>query len=180
MNNMGRLIRTIAIIALFFSVIACSGKEAPPLNGQAAGHFRPETLKVADTAENKLRGQVLYVPIYSNIPYIESKKFDLSAFLAIHNTDLKNPIKVTKVLYFNNDGKLVKEFLVGEHPLPPLGAVNYFIPQSDTSGTGANFLVEWLSDVPVSEPLIESIMLNLEGNRGISFLSRGKVIREMR
>jgi len=40
--------------------------------------------------------------------------------------------------------------------------------------------VEWMADTPVSEPLIESVMLNLEGNRGISFLSKGKVIREIR
>ena len=173
-------IRAIAVLALIFSMAACSGKEAPPLSDKAGGAFRHEELRVVDSETGKVRGQVLYVPIYSNIPYIERKKFDLSAFIAIHNTDLKNPIKITKVLYFDNDGRLVKNFLTAEHALPPLGATNFFIPQSDTSGTGANFLVEWLADVPVSEPLIESIMLNLEGNRGISFLSKGKVIREIK
>jgi hypothetical protein len=72
----------------------------------------------------------------------------------------------------------VKEFIDADHPLAQLAATNYYIPQSDTSGTGANFLVEWMADVPVNEPLIESVMLNLEGNKGISFLSKGKVIRE--
>ncbi len=180
MSLTGVFIRAIAVLALIFSVAACSGKEAPPLSDKAGGAFRHEELRVVDSETGKVRGQVLYVPIYSNIPYIENKKFDLSAFIAIHNTDLKIPIKVTKVLYFDNDGRLVKEFVEAEQVLPPLGATSFFIPQTDKSGTGANFLVEWISETPVSEPLIESIMLNLEGNRGISFLSKGKVIREIK
>jgi hypothetical protein len=166
------------IILTMISLSSCTGKESPPVEGKSDRTFNPGVFKVAEAGTNKVRGQVLYVPIYSNIPDRDNKRFDLSAFLAIHNTDLNNPIKITKVLYFNNDGKLVKEFIDADHPLAPLAATNYYIPQSDTSGTGANFLVEWMADVPVNEPLIESVMLNLEGNKGISFLSKGKVIRE--
>ena len=175
-NNL--FISAIILIAMAFS--ACSSKEAPPGNQKSDMPFDPKVFKVADAGSNKVRGQVLYVPIYSNIPDKNNKQFDLSAFIAIHNTDLKTPIKITKVLFFNNDGELVKEFIDAERSLGPLGATNFYIPQSDQSGTGANFLIEWIADIPVSEPLIESVMLNIEGNRGISFLSRGKVIREIR
>jgi len=170
----------VALLALIFTIPACSGKETPPVDGKGGATFHHQDLRVPDAGPGKIRGQVLYVPIYSNIPYTENRKFDLSAFIAIHNTDLTNPIKVTKVLYFDNDGRLVKEFVEQEQVLPPLGAASFFIPQTDKSGTGANFLVEWISETPVSEPLIESIMLNFEGNRGISFLSKGKVIRELK
>ncbi|MEI6313640.1 MAG: DUF3124 domain-containing protein [Syntrophus sp. (in: bacteria)] len=181
MNQSNFLVKKIIlVIFLMISLAACSGKEAPVGNEKAGQTFNPGVLTVADGGINKVRGQVLYVPIYSNIPDKDNKKFDLSAFLVIHNTDIQKQIKITKVLYFNNDGKLVKEFLAAEHSLAPLAAMNFYIPQSDTSGTGANFLVEWMADTPVSEPLIESVMLNLEGNRGISFLSKGKVIREIR
>ncbi len=174
------LLKFFLILLTIISLSSCTGKESPPSDGTAGQTFNPEVLKVADAGINKVRGQVLYVPIYSNIPDRENKRFDLSAFIAIHNTDLKNRIKITKVLYFNNDGKLVKDFLAAEHSLSPLAAMNFHVPQSDTSGTGANFLVEWLADTPVSEPLVESVMLNLEGNKGISFLSKGRVIREVR
>jgi len=40
--------------------------------------------------------------------------------------------------------------------------------------------VEWVADQPVNEPLIESIMKDLAGNVGLSFLSQGRVIREMK
>ena len=52
------------------------------------------------------------------------------------------------------------------------------VPRTDQSGTGANFLVEWISEKPVTEPLVESVMKDLGGNLGLSFLSHGKVIRE--
>jgi len=180
MNQSNCSAKILLILLMMISLAACPGKEAPVGDEKAGQTFNPGVLKVADGGINKVRGQVLYVPIYSNIPDKENKHFDLSAFIAIHNTDLQKSIKITKVLYFNNDGKLVKDFLAAEHSLSPLAATNFYIPQSDTSGTGANFLVEWLADTPVSEPLIESVMLNLDGNRGISFLSKGKIIREYR
>jgi hypothetical protein len=106
--------------------------------------------------------------------------FDVSAFIAIHNTDLDHRIRILKVLYFDNDGRLVKDFTPPNLSLAPLGATNFFIPQSDKSGTGANFLVEWVSETPVREPLIESVMINLETHRSFAFQSRGHVIRERR
>ncbi|MFA6413127.1 MAG: DUF3124 domain-containing protein [Syntrophales bacterium] len=180
MNRLSSLLKVFLILLTVISLASCTGKESPPGDGKTGQTFNPEVLKVVDAGINKVRGQVLYVPVYSNIPDRENKRFDLSAFIAIHNTDLKNLIKITKVLYFNNDGKLVKDFLAAENSLGPLAATNFYIPQSDASGTGANFLVEWLADTPVSEPLVESVMLNLEGNKGISFLSKGRVIREVR
>lgn len=56
----------------------------------------------------------------------------------------------------------------------------FTVPQKDKSGAGANFLVEGVADQPVNEPLIESIMKDLAGNVGLSFLSQGRVIREMK
>ena len=163
---------------------ACSGSESPKAqpskSANSAARFDVEQLTIKDSDKDKLRGQVLYVPIYSNVPYREKKEhLDLSAFIAIHNTDLKYPVRITKVLYFDNDGRMVRNFLPKEISLGPMAATNFYIPENDKSGTGANFLVEWLSDAPVSEPLIESVMISITG-RGISFLSKGKVIRELR
>ncbi len=128
----------------------------------------------------KVRGQVLYLPIYSNVPYFEhDKSYDLSAFIAIHNTDLFNTMKITKVLFFDNDGKLVADYLEKETILLPLAATNYFVPEKDNSGTGANFIVEWVSDSLINEPLIESVMVGLKFNQGVSFLSSGRIMREI-
>lgn len=41
------------------------------------------------------------------------------------------------------------------------------------------FIFEWMAHQPVNEPLIESVMKDLSGNSGMSFLSTGRVIREI-
>ncbi|MCK7512327.1 MAG: DUF3124 domain-containing protein [Desulfobacterales bacterium] len=110
----------------------------------------------------------------------EKQNYDLSAFLAVHNTDLKHQIKITKVDFFNTDGRLVKSFISSDQQINPLATVIFTIPKKDQSGTGANFLVEWMADQPVNEPLIESVMKDLTGNKGLSFLSQGRIIREIK
>jgi hypothetical protein len=160
---------------------ACK-KESKPEKSSNTSKFDNSTLALGNSESlKKLKGQLLYMPVYSNIPYSETgKKFNLSAFVAIHNTDLNNSIKVTKVLYFDNGGNLVANYLPKDSILKPLATADFFIPERDQSGTGANFLVEWLSDSLVNEPLIESVMIGLTTGQGVSFSSAGKVLRERR
>jgi hypothetical protein len=128
----------------------------------------------------KVSGQVLYLPVYSNMPYqIDTLKFDMSAFLAIHNTDLSSKIRLTQVLYFNQNGKLVYNFLEkGSISIDPLATKDFYIPYDDQSGTGANFLVEWVADSLVNEPLFESVTLCLKPNNTVAVLSQGKILSE--
>lgn len=177
---MDKLCKILVMLLLISVLLSCMEKEKTPHGGQSNKNFTSESLIIQDSEGNKVRGQVLYIPIYSNVPCRENNLFDFSAFLAIHNTDLKNNIRITKVIYFDNDGRKVKDFITQEALLTPLAATNFFIPKSDQSGTGANFLVEWISESPVTEPLIESVMVNCETNYGMTFLSKGKVIREMK
>lgn len=171
----------LSIFSIAYLVACSGGGEVPPVEKKAATTFKADILTIKEYGNAKrVRGQVLYVPIYSNIPCRGTKLlYDLSAFIAVHNTDLHGSIRVTKVLFFDNDGKLVNDFLKSESTLGPMGAMNFHIPRQDKSGTGANFLVEWRSENPVSEPLVESVMLDCETHKGMSFVSRGKVIREV-
>ncbi|MEN6622685.1 MAG: DUF3124 domain-containing protein [Smithella sp.] len=177
---MTKLIHMFFIFLLLFLFVSCENQQPAKENNSPSVSFNPETLKIPDTGGKKLRGQVLYLPVYSNIPDQSKQQFDLSAFLAIHNTDLKNKIKITKIDFFNTEGKLIKSFISSDKEINPLATLIITIPQSDQSGTGANFLVEWIADKPVNEPLIESIMKDLSGNKGLAFLSTGRVIREIK
>ena len=85
---MSKWIRIIFALLLVVTFISCKKHDSRTENSSAPVAFNPETLKIPDKGGRKLRGQVLYMPIYSNIPYQETRDFDLSAFLAIHNTDL--------------------------------------------------------------------------------------------
>jgi hypothetical protein len=161
---------------LLISAFACEEKKQHTAVPTIA--FQAQSLRVAEGGVRKLRGQLLYMPVYSDIPNTDGRNFALSAFLAIHNTDLSQSIQVTRVTLFNTEGQAVKEYLSAEKQLGPMATAVFSVPRTDQSGTGANFLVEWVSEKPVTEPLIESIMKDLGGNLGLSFLSHGKVIRE--
>jgi hypothetical protein len=172
-------VRAILILLLTVTILSCGTEESKTEISLPVASFNPDTLKIPDKGGRKLKGQVLYMPIYSNIPSNYKQLHNLSAFLAIHNTDLNNQIKITKADFFNTDGKVVKSFISAEQSIKPLATVIFTIPREDQSGTGSNFIVEWLAEQPVNEPLIESIMIDLSGNLGLSFLSAGRVIREI-
>lgn len=172
-------IRKSLLLLLLLSLAACESKPAGKEDTPTPVSFATETLRVQEGGARKVRGQVLYMPIYSNIPYSEKNHYDLSAFLAVHNTDLKQRIKITRVTLFNTHGLVVKEFISRDQLLNPFATAIFTISKQDQSGAGANFLVEWVADQPVNEPLVESIMKDLSGNLGISFLSPGRVIREI-
>lgn len=165
--------------AIFLVIVtACSEKKSE--SPKHSSSFDPNVLVVKDESSvKKVRGQVLYLPVYSNVPFSErGKQFDLSAFVAVHNTDLLHPMKITKVLFFDNHGSLVNNYLAKDSMLMPLGATNFFVPEKDKSGTGANFIVEWVADTLINEPLIETVMLGLKNDQGVSFSSLGRIIRE--
>jgi hypothetical protein len=163
-------------------LFACSVKEHKKEVTDAGTKFDTNSLIVKESSSTKkVRGQVLYLPIYSNVPYFEhNRKYDLSAFVAVHNTDLHNKMKITKVLFFDNDGNLVSNYLKYVTTLKPLGTTNFFVPENDKSGTGSNFIIEWVSDTLINEPLIESVMIGLSSGQGVSFSSTGRIIRELK
>jgi hypothetical protein len=177
-----RHFRTILIGLFILNLFGCSKKPKSILPQAAHTKFDSNTMLVKENnSMKKVRGQALYLPIYSNIPYLgHNRKFDLSAFVAIHNTDFSQTMKITKVLFFDNEGKLVSNYLHNDTILQPLGAINFFVPERDQSGTGANFIVEWVSDTLINEPLIESVMIGLTSGQGVSFLSTGKILRELK
>ena len=124
-------------------------------------------------------GQTVYVPIYSQI-YIGDRQrpFSLAATLSIRNTDPDHQITILSVDYYASDGKLLKHYLKQPEQLNPMASTRYFIKESDKSGgSGANFLVKWKSASEVNEPIIEGVMIGTESQQGISFLSRGRSIK---
>ena len=170
---------------VFVTVVLFScnrNQDNQPFSISNRSNFKPETYELKNNSVKVVRGQVLYMPVYSNMPqYVDSQKFDLSAFVAVHNTDFNYRIRLQKVQYFDTKGKLVHDFLNGTtKELSPLESVDFYIPHSDQSGNGANFLIEWKSDSLVTEPLVESITMNLTGLNTIGVLSQGKVIKEIR
>ncbi|MCD6389327.1 MAG: DUF3124 domain-containing protein [Desulfobulbaceae bacterium] len=125
-------------------------------------------------------GQTVYVPIYSHIySGVKARPFALAATLSIRNTNPKHAITLVSVKYYDSDGKLVEDYLSQPKQLKALVTTRYIISEGDkTGGSGANYIVVWKSDQKVNQPIIEAVMIGTQSSQGISFLSRGQVIKE--
>ena len=127
-----------------------------------------------------LKGQSVYVPIYSHIYHGDRERpFDLTATLSIRNTDPKQEITLLSADYFDSDGKFLKNYVETPLQLKNFASTRYVIKSTDTTGgSGAKFIVRWQSTEPVNPPLIEAIMIGTKSQQGISFISRGIAIKE--
>ena len=125
-------------------------------------------------------GQTVYVSIYSHIySGVKARPFELAAILSIRNVDPKHPLTIISVAYYDTDGNLIKEYLSEPVRLKALASTRYIIPEGDKAGgSGANFLVKWKSENKMNPPIIESVMIGTRSGQGISFVSRGQVIKE--
>jgi hypothetical protein len=133
-----------------------------------SGGFRP------------VAGQTVYVPAYSSVLTSDNaENFRLAVTLSIRNTDRAHAIIVTSARYYDHDGKAVRDYLKKPLRIGPLAAVELFVRERDTSGgVSASFLVEWLSEQPVTAPVIESVMIGTGSTQGISFTSPGRVLTD--
>lgn len=151
-------------------------------------HTSPEFLVAEDAAHgdifhlsaNPAQGQIVYVPAYSHVFHREGEPHRLTITLSVRNTSLDHTIVVKSIRYFDTRGKEIKSHLTKPVRLPALAATEIVVgPSEKSGGSGANFLVEWYSDKPVTEPIIEAVMIDFEREEGISFVRRGSVISEI-
>jgi hypothetical protein len=76
---------------------------------------------------------------------------------------------------------LIKDYLEAPINLNALASTRYIITEDDKAGgSGANFIVVWKSEQEVNAPVIEGVMIGTHSGQGISFVSRGRVIKEDR
>ena len=140
-----------------------------------------ERLQAPATASTPTGGTVVYVPVYSSL-YLgmstRTQTVDLAATVSVRNTSSQYPITLQSVRYYDSMGTHVRDYLPQPAALPPLGSVEFVIQRADAAGgPGANFLIRWDGPAHVDEPLIEAVMFGQSGNAGVSFTSRGQVVK---
>ena len=155
------------------SILICLGLLITLVLILAPGNIFAEDIKLSS-------GQTVYVPIYSHIySGVKGRPFDLAATLSIRNTNTKNPITLVSVKYYDSDGKLVEDYLKKPKQLKAMVSTRYIITEDNKAGgSGANFIVVWKSDQNLNPPIIEAVMIGTHSGQGISFTSRGQVIKE--
>lgn len=154
----------------------------PDPNLDKNGQDELKNLEIARTITNNELNfkDTIYVPIYSDI-YIDqiNQKVLLAATLSIRNTSYDDSLYISKIDYFNTEGKLVKSYANNLLSLPPMATVNYVIKKDDDSGgPGANFIVELNSKNKNISPLIQAVMIGENGNKAFSFSTDGYSIKQ--
>jgi len=130
----------------------------------------------------RLRGQTVYVPVYSHIYHGDQDKnpFLLTATLSVRNTDPQRPLTVTVIDYYDSAGKRLRSHQEKPVTVAPMGSIRVIVAESDKSGgSGANFIVKWEAAQAVTAPIIEAVMIGTKVQQGISFTSRGQAIEEI-
>ena len=101
-----------------------------------------------------VRGQLLYVPVYSEVPF-GNKGFTLklTATLSVRNLDQRQSIRLNRVDYYSATGARIRAYLEQPLTLKPLSSVEFILRESDVSGgISASFLVDWSAGQPTRRP----------------------------
>jgi len=148
-----------------------------------AGFLFPAPLTAQELAPMS-KGQSIYLPVYSHLWHgnLNAKGqpeiLQLSALISIRNSDPASSIRVTSARYYDTNGKLLREFVPSPKTLAALGTLELFVERREAEGgSGANFLIRWQSDRPVSPPITEAIHADLNSVRTVSFVSSGRPVR---
>ncbi|TWT81480.1 hypothetical protein CA13_29330 [Planctomycetes bacterium CA13] len=139
--------------------------QPPNLENYTAGDIDVDKLRVR---------QLVYVPVYSHVYYQGGAPYSLETTLSIRNINPDQVIYLTTVQYFDTNGKLVKTHLDQMIKLSPLQTIEFLVERRDsTGGSGANFIVQWLSERETDKPLVEAVMVGTSGTQGICFSRMG-------
>ncbi|WP_182865238.1 DUF3124 domain-containing protein [Stieleria mannarensis] len=142
--------------------------------------LRDEARMEVDTLPwHAVQGQRLYVPAYSHVYHQKGEPYPLTVTLNIRNTDVDNEIAVTSVRYFDTAGKELRSLLKKTLRLAPLAATEFVIARDDKAGgAGASFIVEWQAGTKVTQPVVETVMVDTTNTQGLSFISPAVVLSE--
>lgn len=165
-----------AVVCLAVLMSGCRDKPVERIAEtiEEAGHFHP----VKASIEEMTKRHTVYVPAYSHIYTTTDSHEVMGITLSIRNTDPEKRLLIEKIVYYNTEGKIVETFLSEPHVLDPMGTIDFVVNLVDMrGGSGANFIVEWAGQSELSEPVIQAVMVNVNGPKAFAFATDGVVVR---
>jgi len=179
-NKWRKTMRNIYYLFIVFVLLLTNCKsEDTPSEKQNPEKILPlsEEYSWVNYNSNNFFGEVLYIPVYSSIYHQNDMILDLTATLSIHNTDINSKITILKIDYYDTDGNLVRKLINDEFDLTPLQSKQFVIKQTDVSGgTGAKFIIQWMSEKQVIKPVFEAVMITTSSTQGISFKTESRIL----
>lgn len=166
-------------------IVVCSGFTSVALRPLLAlllilSGLLPGTAIAQRTLSN---GQHLYLPIYAFIQYGDldnsgvARQLPVSSLVSIHNTDMDKPLRVLSARYYSTKGEFLRNFVSSPRILKPMETLEFLVQRRDVvGGSGANFVIQWESEVPVSPPLVQALHIEMQTNRSIVFTTDAVLI----
>lgn len=131
-----------------------------------------------------VKGQTLYLPIYSHVWHGNRDKHGVpqkslvSALVSIRNTDMTRAIRVTSARYYDTAGKVLAEYVSPPKTIGPLGTFELYVERKESAGgSGANFVISWQADALANPPLVEALHVDIQGHRTLSFVTSAQPIQ---
>lgn len=175
-----RLLKLLLLAALSLVVGsgAASAQGAKAVPSDPLARYRSSLVPPPTPAEITVRESV-YVPAYSSLIGSGGQaQLNLAVTLSVRNTSATLPLVVEHIDYYDTAGNLVERYVPATVAVKPLGVIEVLIATDDIrGGTAANFIVDWGATQPISEPVIEAVMVGSSGTRGFAFISPGHRIR---
>ncbi len=166
-----------SLMGMVLLISACT-RQDPNLNEEGEDILEAKETYFPDAKLS--HHDTVYVPIYSDI-YHKSvyEKFLLTATLSIRNTSLTDSVFVNDVVYYDTDGKKVRNYISGKQLLlRPMQSIEYVIEEDDdVGGSGANFIINWGATTSKVKPIFQGVMISTHGQQGISFITEGISIK---
>jgi hypothetical protein len=173
---------TSAVILLSLICISCGDSQVSTVeffNKKNSLNIKSHEVEKSFDESAIVKGEIVYVPVYSSVYFKDSTSlFNLTATLNIRYIDRTGDLYLQEIDYYNSKGELVKKFLTKNLKVKPLETFDLVISENDTSGgTGASFIVKWVSRSRIQNPIVEAVMISTRQGVGLSFITNGKVIQ---
>ena len=170
----------VVLIVLSF-LHGCSNRDQATTSETKQPNLIPQSSPLDRSLEDLelTTGQTIFVPAYISI-YISAKgTINLTTTISIHNTDFQESIIINSIRHFGGNGKLIKDYVQAPVQLGPMATTAFYAARGDPQdGIGANFIIEWVAEKHVHEPVVEAVMISKMGNHGFSFISPGRVLSQ--
>jgi len=174
-----RVIPVVLSVALLVATGCQSVQPQPKYETEGPASITPQMTQ-EDDSQTIVSGEIIYVPAYSSVFHEIPKPYPLTTTLNVHNIDPDNSIQLTRVEYYSTTGELIKDYLEADMEIYPFQTMQFVVEEEGTDGvTGANFIVEWVAEKQVNSPIVEALMISTKTQQGISFLTSGRVIKNL-
>lgn len=131
---------------------------------------------------SRTKGQTVYLSVYPQFDRAKNMapKY-LFTTITIRNTDMKYPITVVSIKYYDSNGKLNKNALKNPLMINPLASISKRFKEMELKtggGMAGCFIIMWKSEKIVNEPLIEGIMVGTGTGKTETLIFHGQVIED--